>query len=235
MSEPKICALPNCGKAIRLGSQVYVLAGYLGVEYCSRSCVEQAYNEWKAKTAPKEESKVDRLAEEFGDAGVIRRFCDRCQSPITLAWKGRYGEYCSLVCRDLAEKGEQQVPDETNDTAAAPAASPITAGASKKKAPAKKNAPAAKLAAKKATPATKTAPVMPNGRSKYPDEATVKVLNAVHGLRGFRGDALDCLLKDGQTMAKFRAALVKKGGRMNSYFGFATAYAVDNKLASIKS
>ena len=126
--------------------------------------------------------------------------------------------------------------DEQN-TAATATASPITAGTpapkkSNKKtaAPTKKAAPAkaAKPSGKKAAaPAASTNGV---GRSAFANDMTIKVLKTDHGLRGKRGEAMDCL-KDG-TVEKVKAALAKKD--LAGYAGFVFKTAVENKLATVK-
>ena len=234
-----ICSWPECGKVIRVKEEVYQLSGLPGINYCSRDCVEKAHAErYKDKKA----TQMERLAEEFGDAGVIRRFCDRCNAPIHLCWKGREGEYCSNVCLKLAEKqqGETQVTDQNETPAAVTTpASPITAGSSKSNK--KKSAPAVKKTAVKS--AAKSVPVVekaapkvaapastPSVRSKYPDDANITVLSPDHGLKGKRGDSLDSLLK-ASTMKKFRESLAKKD--LAGYAGFAIKTAFENKLAKI--
>ena len=128
--------------------------------------------------------------------------------------------------------------DEQNTTATA-TASPITAGApaskkaNKKTAPAKKAAAPAKAA--KPAPAAKKTPAPAAsangvGRSAFANDMTIKVLKTDHGLKGKRGEAMDCL-KDG-TVEKVKAALAKKD--LAGYAGFVFKTAVANKLATIK-
>lgn len=88
---------------------------------------------------------------EFGGAGVMQEICDRasCCKPITLAWPGRYGRYCTNDCLEAVEiEGEAMTTTENGATAttATPVA-PIVAGT-----PAKKKTKTAKAAAKKAAP-----------------------------------------------------------------------------------
>ena len=105
-------------------------------------------------------------------------------------------------------------------------------------APAAKEGPKAakaKVAKKAPKPAAKkAAKAAPRGqRGPYSDDATIKVLKADHGLRGHRGEALDALLKDGQTIEKFKAALAKKGGRMRTYYGWAMKTALAAKAIRV--
>ena len=238
MSE-KTCAWMDCSKPILPKGQIYNLFGQPGIDYCSRECVEKAHAKWMASKKASEKTPMQHLAEEFEDAGVIRRFCDRCKTPITLCWKGRNGEYCSNSCLKLSEKqGETKVSDtETNTAATTTAAPPITAGSSKKKPVVKKTvkpakpAPAVKSApAAKPVPAAKTKVAAPapdvNGRSKFADDAAIKVLKTDHTLKGKRGESLDALLKSA-TVEKFRAALAKKD--LVSYAGFAIKTAIDSR------
>jgi hypothetical protein len=180
------------------------------INYCSRDCVEKAHAErYKDKKA----TQMERLAEEFGDAGVIRRFCDRCNAPIHLCWKGREGEYCSNVCLKLAEKqqGETQVTEQNETPAAVTTpASPITSGSSKSAK--KKSTPTAKKAAAKSAPVVKKA--APNATKKSVSKVdsgaqTLHLTGTPCEMRGKRADVMK-LLKDGMTLAAFKTAVCKK-------------------------
>jgi hypothetical protein len=154
-------------------------------EYCSRQCVNDAYSLKKsgepfskvpesAEPSTKEVRKtVPHLsAEDFGDVGVIRHFCDNlsCTNPgsnpvmeidgkmltvITLCWRSHHGEYCSNEC--LKSEKEKKMTDDQND-------SPVSAGDS---------TPAPKKAAKKAS-AKKAAPVA----AKKADKKVAKAASA---------------------------------------------------------
>ena len=127
--------------------------------------------------------------------------------------------------------------DEQNITTAAPA-SPITAGApASKKSTKKTAAPAKKATAKAANPAPAgkkaAAPAASTngiGRSAFGNDRTIKVLKTDHGLKGKRGEAMDCL-KDG-TVEKLKAALAKKD--LASYAGFVLKTAIEGKFATVK-
>jgi hypothetical protein len=102
------------------------------------------------QAAPKpvqEEVDMKKEIAEFGDAAIVRHYCDRkgCGKPVTLLWKGRDGEYCSNKCLKLAERGVTNVTEAT--TTVEETDSPVTAGKKEKKA---KAAPAAKGKTKKA-------------------------------------------------------------------------------------
>lgn len=75
---------------------------------------------------------MKRPAEDFGNSGVVRHFCDNpnCEKPITLRWQGKRGEYCSNRCLNLTEsEGEHVTTDEsTAATETTNASSPIQAG-----------------------------------------------------------------------------------------------------------
>jgi len=110
-------------------------------------------------------------ADDFGGAGVIRRFCDRksCGARILVRWPGRgknsNREYCSNECSKLAEnEGESMTTAIEPDTTQAP----IVAGTATKKSPKKG---AAKKA--KAAPAKKAAKAAANGDLTAPAPATV--------------------------------------------------------------
>src|ERR1017187_7085615 len=121
-----ICALSGCGKPV--GVVPYRMLGK-PEEFCSKGCVDQAWGHRlkKSKPAPQpepetepEEPSMEVPADDFGDAGVVRHFCDRpeCRKPIALSWKGRYGSYCSNTCLKISEKEDQIMSDETNTNAA---------------------------------------------------------------------------------------------------------------------
>jgi hypothetical protein len=170
----KICNKPDCNNPV---PQVhpYKLFGS-EVLYCSRGCVEWAFNE-KTKRhkipvkvltddevyailhPPPEEPAVDQIAKEFGDAGVVRKLCDNpaCRRVVTLAWKGRHGEYCSNDCLKREKLGDNMTVAtevDVNDATTATATAPITGGS--KKVVSKKAAP--KAAVKKVAAPVKAAP-----------------------------------------------------------------------------
>lgn len=43
---------------------------------------------------------MERLAEDFGNAGVVRFYCDAdgCGKPLRMCFRGRAGDYCSVAC-----------------------------------------------------------------------------------------------------------------------------------------
>ncbi len=107
--------------------------------------------------------------------------------------------------------------------------SPITAGATNKKA----KAQAAK--GKTKTAAAKTAPSSNGARSTWPDENVIHVSKTDalkdFAVRGKRRDALD-VLKDGMTVEKFRAAMDKKD--LKTHIGWALTTATEEKLITVK-
>jgi hypothetical protein len=150
-------------------------------------------------------------AEEFGDAGLTRRFCDRenCKNQIAIAFTSTDGEreYCSNRCRNEAEQ-EREQPDMTDEATATETAAP----ASKPKPATKKTAAApAKKAAAKAAPPAKEKKAASNGNAKYTDEQIIHRLkdNADLPCRGLRAEAMK-LLKEGQTIEKFKALVKEK-------------------------
>jgi hypothetical protein len=109
----------------------------------------------------------------------------------------------------------------------------------KSKAVADKKKAVAKASAKAdAAPATKKADAAPEVSARtvlgYTDEAVITVHDGIkHEKGGLRGEALDCL-KTGMTVGKLKAALAKKGGRMNTYTGYVLKTALELKLITIK-
>ena len=119
-------------------------------KYCSRDCRDAIWDHYHG--GKKEKKMPHVLADDFGDAGVIRRKCDKCGAQILLCWKGPDGEYCSNACKKQAiAEGEKTMTTETT-TATAAAPSPIVAGAP---APKKTTTKKAVKAAKKTAPAKK--------------------------------------------------------------------------------
>ncbi len=159
--DKKVCALASCGQEMKPGLPPYKIAGH-HEEYCSRKCVDIA-----ASPAPASKGKkVTKPAEDFGTSGVVRNFCDLCQSPITLAWKTNKADsslegkvFCSNGCLTKAEDNPETLTKiQPEETTMATATSPITAGTTPTpKAPKKSAKKAAMKAAKKAP--TKKAPV----------------------------------------------------------------------------
>ena len=83
-------------------------------------------------------------AQDFGQSGVVRHQCDRCHKPLgiqpdgtaALAWKGRYGTYCSNKCLKIQEKNMPETT-ETTPTNNAPVPPIITRSSPKPTAPTK--------------------------------------------------------------------------------------------------
>lgn len=168
MPQPK-CSLDGCPN--RVGAVPYTILGNVEKLFCSQKCASLAWDGRKKRSASaaaeESEETMNVPAEDFGDAGVVRKICDRngCQHAVTLRWMGRYGEYCSNACMKLAESGDGEMTT-TETTAAAPAAEkPITAG----KTPAKKTA-----AAKKAAPKKSAKKAAPKTNEAAPKEAPAK-------------------------------------------------------------
>ena len=164
---PAVCALAGCYNVVR-PDQEHTVRGR-DEKYCSHECAVRAL---ELMTAKGRKGKMPHVpAEDFGNAGVIRRYCDRksCGRPILLCWKTEENdnEYCSNTCLKLARK-ESTMPETTTATATeTDVPAPIVAGKSatpKKNATKKspKKAPAApapkKVVAKATTKATKPAP-----------------------------------------------------------------------------
>lgn len=281
----KVCALPGCSVIFPIREFSYRLGDHPG-EYCSSRCVRIAFDLMKrgkpytkgnfpvytepryaepnsrhvkgANEANEKEQNVKVKAEDFGDAGIIRRFCDAegCNNPIALSWRGRSGEYCSNAClqKEKKEKStfmtaanttvddDDEVTDneeeengngENGDEEDAP---PIRRGSAAKKAVGKKAAPAKKGKGPVAAAPAKKAAASSNsvGHGTYADDAVITVRKRDHTLKGKRGESLDLLLKkDSTTVAKFKTALEQKD--LKSYAGFAIKTAVDNKLITIKT
>lgn len=215
----KSCALPGCPKFV--GVVPYLVAGRKE-EYCSRACCDVAFD-MKLSELKKRKRQMEKHADDFGDANVVRHFCDHesCGKPITVAWTGRYGKYCCNTCLQLNENSEKEITNmaDTNETTTT---SPITAGAPvAKKAPkgkaAKKAAPVVKKAAKgkaaKAAPVAtaKKAPKEPkDGKTSEKDAQVLHINDSVaNDMRGKRADVMK-LLKDGMTLGAFKAAVCKK-------------------------
>jgi len=216
-SSSRECA--TCGALVRLDAAMRTRDGRVYHQTCASPLAEDPM--------------MNIPAPDFGPSGVTRKVCDRraCGNPINLCWKGRSGEYCSNQCLKIAEKGQTTMTTDTETTAPVSApASPIAAGApstKSKKAPSKK----APTPAPKPAPKSKPTPTSPVGRSAYANDMTIKVLKTDHGLKGKRGDAMDCL-KDGMTVEKLKAALTKKD--LGSYAGFVLKTAIGNKMVTVK-
>jgi hypothetical protein len=137
---------------------------------------------------------------EFGGAGVMQEICDRasCCKPITLAWPGREGRYCSNECLEAVEiEGELMTTTENGNTAttATPVAPPIVAGkptAKKKTAAPAKKAPAKKTAApaKKAAPVKKAAVKKAASNGEYAPRTGTKMESLVKLMQRSKGATL---------------------------------------------
>jgi hypothetical protein len=243
----------------------YRLGGHPG-EYCSRGCVNMAFELMRkgrkyekaqpervdyirqdereeaaaARASPAREAGVDVKAEEFGGAGVYRRYCDNpaCEGPITVSWRGRRGEYCSNDClKTEKDKTMTTATEETTEEAASPiaAGAPAAKKAKGKKADAKT---AVKKAAAKPTPAAKKAAApkaAPGDRASYPNDAVIVMPKAYdHGRRGKSGDAFDAL-KNGITVGKYREAVKKKNPKNGSwYIGETLKFALAEGIIKLK-
>ena len=158
------CALPGCANFV--GVHPRIIMGDSRTQYCSDACASIAWEDRKKRKRPASASAeegaqetMERPAPEFGDSGVVRKFCDRdgCRNPVLLSWRGRNGEYCSNACYKLNEEENEMTATEETTTAAPAAEKPIAAG--KPPAPAKKKGKKTTSAAKKTAPAAKkTAP-----------------------------------------------------------------------------
>ena len=171
---PRICNLPGCGRPV--GLPPYSIAGRPEDLYCSRACVDKAWEQKlhelkrsRKKTSsdvsveapePVEEdgTPMEVHADDFGEANVTRAFCDRkeCGNAIALSWRGRYGVYCSNTCLKISERegNTTMTTDDTTATATVVAPEkPIKAGAP---APKKGAVKTAKKTAKKTAPPAKS-------------------------------------------------------------------------------
>ena len=231
MSDIRMCALPGCSARIN-PLAVYTIKDR-SEQFCSRECVDAAFDlVTKAKKKGKEDKAMRALAEDFGDSGVTRGFCDwkRCGLAILICWKGRKDqtkEYCSHACRDTAEREENQMT-ETNATATATAdAPPIVAGTPDKKRT--KKVAAKKAAAKKAAakPANKAA------KGKFADDAVITVKGKDHGRRGKAAECMN-LLKTGMTVAQLREKIAKKEGLNSGYLRWTLDAATESGYATVK-
>jgi hypothetical protein len=231
MASLMLCALPGCTTPIKPGILPYRI-GSNPEEYCSRGCVNIAFElmrkgkKYKQPQAEKvnylkedekeelaearasiikEDEGVKVKAEEFGGAGVYRRYCDNpaCKGPITVCWKGRRGEYCSNSCLKTEKENTMTTNEETVEE------SPIAAGApaSKKKGKAAKKAAPVKKAAKKTT---KKVSAAPSERA----EGNAKVIQLVKSekLPEYRGVKTDITkqIKDGITVGQYKANVASK-------------------------
>ncbi len=242
----KICDLAGCGNDIETP---HTVLGDPDHRYCSTECAKQAWREARRRKPAREPTTVmEQPAEDFGDSGVVRKFCDDpdCRKPVLLEWRGRNGVYHSLACLKRIERdknmksmttGTAEAPE--NDTVTAPE-KPIIAGRISTKKPAKKATAAAKKTAAKKVKAAKNGA---GGRAS--GDAVIKALKADHGFRdGSRtAERVGLLLKhDGKTLGKFREAFAKKGlgsgadgaNFLSWYAGDTVKKAVENGLVSIK-
>lgn len=46
---------------------------------------------------------MQRLAEDFGDAQVFRLYCDCCDAPLLVCYRGLAGDYCSRRCLERSD------------------------------------------------------------------------------------------------------------------------------------
>ena len=229
----RICALPGC--SLEIGTKPYKLGSYPGL-YCSNDCVNDAFMRKKAgkvfakdpkETKKEEETSVQLPAEDFGESGVIRRFCDdpTCHRPVTLEWRSRSGKvYCSNECLKRSEKPEKENKQMTTEDEDSSPIAPATKKAGGKKVT--KKAVAKKAEPKKAAPSGKAV-----GTPRWPADAVITVKKTDHGKKGNGAEALD-LMKSGMTIEKYKAALEKKGRQ--GMFAWAVKYATDNDLATVK-
>jgi hypothetical protein len=235
-NKPANCA--RCGRPIRTA---YCIAGLPEVNYCSRTCVDAAFETFiqgrRKKTANNIELAEDPIPEpdhdldseessimeslvlnEFGDATIVRHICDRkgCGKPITLIWKGRDGEYCSFECKEKTERVTKEMPETNVDTMADD--SPVTAGKSTadKKKKKKVEAPKAKAKAKTAAP-PEAKKSKANGKANGSGRDTAIGAQVIHltkkegELKGKRGQIYK-LIKNGMTVSQLQDAAARKLG-----------------------
>ena len=111
-AEPKKCAREGCKNTV--GMVPYRIFGAPD-EYCSQACVSIVFEQGRKSTRTRKKKggkSMEVPAEDFGDSGVVRHSCDVCGKPLgihpdgtaTVAWKGRYGEYCSNKCLSKGER-----------------------------------------------------------------------------------------------------------------------------------
>lgn len=173
------------------------------------------------------EDEVEVPAEDFGEAGVTRTRCDKCRKPVVLAWKGRYGVYCSNNCLKTEDQ-QGDLNDMTDEST--PDTKPIRAGAASPK----KKTGAKKAAAPKKTPAKKAAgDGAARANAKFADDATIHM--KADAENPFRADSSRAqrfaLLKDGMTVADFKKKVEAKN--LQSPFTI-LSIASDLKLITIK-
>ena len=179
-SNKKRCG--TCGGPV--GVPPYIISGdFSGTQFCSRKCVDVGFeNLKKGAKRHKKDSHMEVPATDFGEAGVTRQLCDKCQQPVALAWRGRYGTYCSNKCLKEAET--------MTDATATPAAPAPAKSAIK--------VPAKKAAAKKTTkPAKAAKPAKEAPKAKAAPKAKGKVGDFAPGSK--KADMLE-MLKKGATV-----------------------------------
>jgi Protein of unknown function (DUF3489) len=221
-----ICVLPGCGSEFE-ESDGYIFGRHPG-KYCSNDCVNEAFmlkKDGKEFALPQKEIKktedknVQLPADDFGESGVVRRFCDKptCRRPVTLEWRSRSGKiYCSNEClkTEKPEKESRQMTTEnTEDSPIAPAAAKKKAAkkvaAKKVAAKTKETAKAAKKAAKKTS--AKAAKGEPREGSK-----TAQV---VEMLKSKGGTTIDVLCEKFGWQEHTTRALLSAGGAITKKFG----------------
>jgi len=228
----RTCARKECGKPVRTA---YRIAGVDNVEYCSRGCLDIAFNEFikgrrkasqksgdtdielaeDALPEPDHESDSETIAKEFGNASIVRHICDRpgCGKPVTLNWKGRNGEYCSNKCLKLAERqGESVMTNATEEVQEDVA--PVTGPAPKKAKAAKKKAVVTAAAGKsKKVKTTKAAAAASNGngRNTINVRRVIKLTKKASQMRaGTKRQIIYEMLKTGMTVRDLQEAAIKK-------------------------
>lgn len=229
----------GCGSPIRT---VYCIAGLPDVKYCSRSCVDKAFEAFiqgrrrELRTNPNIELAEDIIPEtdleseessstmettiskEFGDAAIVRHVCDRkgCGKPVTLGWKGRDGEYCSNEClksERVKMTTETNTVDMTDDDD-----SPVTAGKSTvaKKKKKGNNPKAAKAAKPQPEVKAKSSKAKTNGKANANGASKIggQVIHLTKTESDLRGKRAQIykLMKNGMTVSQLQEDAAKKLG-----------------------
>ncbi len=101
---------PVCRCGRRVGIVAFQIYGS-EEKFCSRACMTAAQEGRKKR---KRRVKEDKSAD-FGGALIVEHRCDFCHGPISLAWGGRNGEYCSNACLEKAERKDDMRTEDLED------------------------------------------------------------------------------------------------------------------------
>ena len=218
-SSPSSCDLPGCGCA--LPQNGWFALACLPEKYCSRACMKKAL----AAVNARRKKVPEVLADDFGEVGVTRVYCDnpscgRICAPLAWPSDDLKRKYCTNECRKQGEKmmdeGTLQVEEKpivagkpVEKSKKAPKAVKPKAEKPKAEKPAKaakpKNAVKAKAPKVPKAAKPKVAKAKTNGRMG--DDAVITVLKPHEFTEETASAKMFKLVKDQMTVGEFRKKL----------------------------